>query len=342
MSVTPDTEKIKKVLIVRWGALGDLALCSAVFQDLSEQLPQAEFHLNTDPAWSPLFESDSRFQRLVTLKMRGNSFSSALKNWLALLRQEKYDLIIDLQSNDRSRLFLGIAVFLGAAPGLRLSTRTVFPYNVVTPESNAEMHALEAFRIPLRALGLQPKQDRPALFFSEHAKQRANRLLKDNRLSKAKFMVFVPGSSVSGAHKRWGDSNYIELGKALLDQKLVMQVAVLGAKSDESLCQSVCNGIGEAAVNLAGETALDELTTIFDASFAVVANDTGLAHMAAATDRPVFVICGPTLASRVKPAGSNVTAFQADVNCFESSPPEECMSQVTPRMVMDALVDRHN
>ncbi len=222
MLVKPDTEKIKKVLIVRWGALGDLALCSAVFQDLSEQLPQAELHLNTDPAWSSLFESDGRFQRLVTLKMRGNSFSSALKNWLALLRQEQYDLIIDLQSNDRSRLFLGIALFLGAAPAMRLSTRTVFPYNIVTPESNTQMHALEAFRIPLRALGLLPKQDRPALYFSEQAKHRASKLLEDHRLSKGKFIVFVPGSSLSGAHKRWGDSNYIELGKVLLDEKLVM------------------------------------------------------------------------------------------------------------------------
>ena len=121
-----------------------------------------------------------------------------------------------------------------------------------------------------------------------------------------------------------------------------MQMAVLGGVSDAALCEAICDGIGEAAVNLAGETALDELTTIFDASFAIVANDTGLAHVAAATDKPVIVICGPTLASRVKPAGSNVTAFQADVNCFASLPADECMSQVTPKMIMAALVDHHD
>ena len=333
MSVKADTAKIKKVLIVRWGALGDLALCSAVFQDLREELPNAEFHLNTDPSWSVLFESDDRFSRLVTTKMRGAGFRNALANWLALLRQEKYDLIIDLQSNDRSRLFLAVALFLGVAPRLRLSTRSVFPYNVATPESNTRMHALQVFRVPLRALGLHPSHDQPVLFFSDDAKQRAENLIKKHHLLKGKFIILVPGSSISGAHKRWGDKNYIELGKELLDDKTVLQVAVLGGKSDEQLCQSICDDIGESAINLAGQTRLDEITTIINASFAVVANDTGLAHMAAATDRPVVVICGPTLASRVKPAGSNVTAFQADIDCFASASAEDCMSQVTAEMV---------
>jgi heptosyltransferase-2 len=338
MSVKPDIEKIHKVLIVRWGALGDLALCSAVFQDLREQLPDAEFHLNTDPSWSILFESDDRFSRLVTLKMRGAGLRNALANWLALLRQEKYDLVIDLQSNDRSRFFLATSLFLGLAPRLRLSTRTVFPYNIQTPETNAEMHALEIFRVPLRALKLHPAHDKPVLFVSDDAKQRAENLLKEYRLSKGKFIIFVPGSSISGAHKRWGDKNYIDLGRALVDEKTVMQVAVLGGKSDAELCQSICDGIGEAAVNLAGQTVLDEITTIVDASFAVVANDTGLAHMAAATERPVVVICGPTLASRVKPAGNTVTAFQADNNCFASASGEDCMSLVTAEMVKSVFV----
>jgi len=68
-----------------------------------------------------------------------------------------------------------------------------------------------------------------------------------------------------------------------------------------------------------------------------VANDTGTAHLASATGRPMVVICGPTDPRRVKPLGDNVDAFQAElpcINCYRKHcAHHSCMRVITPAMV---------
>jgi heptosyltransferase-2 len=69
----------------------------------------------------------------------------------------------------------------------------------------------------------------------------------------------------------------------------------------------------------------------------IVANDTGTAHLASATGRPMVVICGPTDPRRVKPLGDNVDAFQAElpcINCYRKHcAHHSCMRLITPAMV---------
>lgn len=331
-------KEVKKILIIRWGSLGDLALCSAIFQDVYEQFPQAEIHLMVDPVWAPLFEGDPRFSQLITYRIRGVPFWDSVKNWLKLMRSEKYDLSIDLQNNDRSRFLQIISWSLFMAPKWRVSTTGNFPFNVKTAPISRDMYALEVLRVPLEALNLAVNHNKPVLYSSLERQQQAKRLLEDFRVDPGSYIIFVPGSSQSGYKKRWGDSNYIELGRQLVKSNKIDKIVLLGAKSDQALCQRIETALGEACVDLSGRTELGHITTLVSLSKGVIANDTGIAHIAASQNVPIAVICGPTLASRVKPAGDNVITFQVPVDCFSELQPEECMKQVTAEMVFKELV----
>ncbi|MBL8253945.1 MAG: hypothetical protein JNJ76_10115, partial [Candidatus Competibacter sp.] len=63
--------------------------------------------------------------------------------------------------------------------------------------------------------------------------------------------------------------------------------------------------------------------------------------VAAATDRPMVVICGPTDPHRVKPLGDNVVALQADlpcINCYQKDcAHHSCMPAITPDRVIATL-----
>ena len=72
--------------------------------------------------------------------MGGVGFFVALKNWLALLRRERYDLIIDFQCYDRSRLLMSVAVLLGIAPRYRAGTQAILPYNLVPGVNTSKMN----------------------------------------------------------------------------------------------------------------------------------------------------------------------------------------------------------
>ncbi len=330
--------KIKKIIIIRWGSLGDLAINSAIFQDIYEQLPDREIHLMTEPQWADLFKHDPRFTKIITYPMRGVSKLQALKNWLKVFNSEKYDLSIDLQNNDRSRFLQSLSFILMKAPQWRVSTTDNFPFNIKTEKITHEMHALEVLQTPIKAIGLKLKHSKPVLFFAKHQIDEAKSILEKFGILKEKFVILVPGSSLSGKLKRWGAHNYFTLAKLLISQNKVEKIILLGSKNEIDLCEQLTKKIGDRCINLAGHTNLAHITTIVSLSIGVVSNDSGIAHIAAAESTPVVVIFGPTLATRVKPTGENIRTLQAPISCFAKLKPEKCMSKITPEMVIHALL----
>ena len=55
----PNPADIKRILIIKWSAMGDLVLGSAIFEDVRKAFPDADIHLNTLPTWKGLFRAVS-------------------------------------------------------------------------------------------------------------------------------------------------------------------------------------------------------------------------------------------------------------------------------------------
>ncbi len=316
--------------------MGDLAICSAVMNDICEHFSSSEVHLNVEPPWDKLFENDPRFEQIHSMKIRKAPRLSSTRAWLAMLRRERFDLIIDLQRNDRSRLLLSLARLFGVAPSLRIATASGFPYNLSASPHADNAHALTVIRAAAEGLGVQCTTEQPVFHIDKALRQSAESLLAEHDLIHKPFAILVPGSSLSGAQKRWGLENYRAMAQ-LFFERGIERCVVLGGPDEIELCQQLCDSIGEQAVNLCGKTQLLELPVIAEHCDYMVSNDTGTAHLAAAANIPMVVICGPTDASKVHPIGKKVTALQVPMECFAQHDAEYCMSQLGPEQVWQAL-----
>jgi ADP-heptose:LPS heptosyltransferase len=69
------------------------------------------------------------------------------------------------------------------------------------------------------------------------------------------------------------------------------------------------------AVNLAGKTSLREVTALLERAELVIANDSGPMHIAAALDRPLVTLFGPTNAVRTGPYGRSDSVLRIDIPC---------------------------
>lgn len=56
-------DRIRRVLVIKWSALGDVVTASALMEDIAQALPHADIHLNTQPNCAGLFAHDPRFPR---------------------------------------------------------------------------------------------------------------------------------------------------------------------------------------------------------------------------------------------------------------------------------------
>ncbi|MFM2111967.1 MAG: hypothetical protein RLZZ271_627 [Pseudomonadota bacterium] len=131
--------------------------------------------------------------------------------------------------------------------------------------------------------------DQPVLRVSD---AQVHTALSRQGLAEKGYYVFAPGAEF-GPAKRWPASHFAELAR-LLDATVLL----LGSGKERALCEEItqaANASVDAAassgqptqvsarcVNLAGKTSLDEAIALIAAARAVVSNDSGLMHVAAA------------------------------------------------------------
>ena len=94
----------------------------------------------------------------------------------------------------------------------------------------------------------------------------------------------------------WPHYHYAALAKKLIDDGY--QIALFGSAKDNEAGKEIIAALSSEQQawcrNLAGETQLEQAVILIAACKAVVTNDSGLMHVAAALDRPLVALYGPS------------------------------------------------
>ncbi len=317
--------------------MGDVVIATALFEDIAQAFPGREIHLNTLPVWEGLFVEDSRFSSVFAVDLRARQGQmQRIVEWLQRVRAGHYDLVIDLQCNDRSRLLLSLLWLVGCHIPYRLGNRRQFPYNIAPAELPKPVHTMTRCRAALEAGGISATTPRPVLSLPQFNHARVDRLMKAHELREGHYAVFMPGCNAKGYLKRWGAARYAALANRFHEDGLV-RIVLIGGADEVDECQAIAETCGEWLVNLCGQTEIFDIPLLCQPARLIVANDTGGAHLASVSTTPMLVICGPTDPRRVKPLGDNVVTLQADlpcINCYRKTcSHHSCMSMLTPDRV---------
>lgn len=332
-------EDIRRILIVKWSALGDVVIASALMEDVARAFPKAEIDLNTMPNCVGLFAHDPRFAEIFAIDVRNRA--ERWKNawaWVRRVKAGRYDLLIDFQRSDHSRFLVSLLLLVGGAPLRRLGNRGGFPYNYTPDVRDIRAHAFCTMRSVLESVGIPTKTDHPVFYPAPQSLAKVNLLRATHGLEDGRYVVLLPGSQAAGWLKRWGAGRYASLA-GLLHRQGVDKIVVVGGPDEIADCAIVAEA-GPFVVNLNGALALLEIAPLCSGAAAIIGNDTGTAHFSSAAGRPLLVLCGPTNPRRVKPIGEHVVALQAELpcsNCYgktcRHSDPHACMAAITPEFL---------
>ncbi|MGH8668034.1 MAG: glycosyltransferase family 9 protein [Burkholderiales bacterium] len=103
------------------------------------------------------------------------------------------------------------------------------------------------------------------------------------------YAVLHPGSQL--ASRRWPAERFAQVGDALAQEG--MRVVITGTAAEAGLARRVKDAMRQPALDLAGRTTLGGLAALISRARLLVANDTGVSHIAAATRTPsVIIACG--------------------------------------------------
>jgi ADP-heptose:LPS heptosyltransferase len=154
------------------------------------------------------------------------------------------------------------------------------------------------------------------------------------------YVAFHPSAAV--AARRPSAPRCAEMVRALVADG--QHVVVTGTAADRKLTAAVA---GDAALDLGGRTTLAELAAVFAGARAVVAPNTGPAHLAAAVGAPIVSLFAPVVpAARWRPYGTRVTMLgDQDAPCRDTRAREcpvrghPCLDGITDRDVVVAVTE---
>ncbi|MDR2353228.1 MAG: lipopolysaccharide heptosyltransferase II [Deltaproteobacteria bacterium] len=157
--------------------------------------------------------------------------------------------------------------------------------------------------------------------------------------SKGFLLTLAPGASF-GSAKRWSALNFARSAKLILSGHPRGKIVILGGDTEIEDARTVANNLkGLEVTNLAGQTNLSQVMTIFKNSSLVISNDSGLSHLAGALGAPVVVPFGPTNPLTTGPLGLQHAIARKAVHCSpclkRECPLKEriCFTGVTPELV---------
>lgn len=153
-------------------------------------------------------------------------------------------------------------------------------------------------------------------------------------------VIFCPGAEY-GPAKRWPTWHFASLARRIVSAD--KPVWLLGSAKDAALGEQIVRASDSAALNLCGKTTLDQAIDLLATARAVVTNDSGLMHVAAALNRPVVALYGsssPLYTPPLSPLAHIVRQYLPCSPCFKRECPLghlDCLNGLTPDTVLSYL-----
>ena len=297
------------------------------------------------PAWSlPLLERMPQIRRGLVMPLGHGRLGLFERYRLGKkLRKEKYDQAILLPNSLKSAL---LPFFAGIKQ--RTGWRGEMRYGLLNDLRHLDKQAYPLMVERFVALAysdeaiLPQKLPRPRLLID--ARQCADARAKFALNIERPVLALCPGAEF-GEAKRWPENYYAEVAAERIAAG--WQVWLFGSGNDQRVTEQIVRQLPEQArefcSDLAGKTALAEAVDLLSLADAVVTNDSGLMHVAAALDRPLVVVYGSTSPAFTPPLSDRAVILFIEVDCgpcFQRECPLghlKCLRDLKPELVISAL-----
>ncbi|MBH3258943.1 ADP-heptose--LPS heptosyltransferase RfaF [Serratia marcescens] len=338
-----------KILVIGPSWVGDMMMSQSLYRTLKAEYPSAEIDVMA-PAWCrPLLARMPEVNQALAMPLGHGALGLGERRRLGrALRANRYDRAYVLPNSFKSAL----VPFFADIPQ-RTGWRGEMRYGLLN-----DVRVLDKAAFPLMV------QRYVALAYDKGRIQRADDLPQPllwprlqvndaeiadttaafNLTGSRPIVGFCPGAEF-GPAKRWPHYHYAALAQRLIESGY--QIALFGSAKDHEAGEQIRAALQEDAcdfcLNLAGKTQLEQAVILIAACRAVVSNDSGLMHVAAALNKPLIALYGPSSPDFTPPLSDKARVIRliSGYHKVRKGDAEQGYHQslidIQPQQVLDAL-----
>jgi lipopolysaccharide heptosyltransferase I len=307
-----------RILIIKPSSPGDILHALPVARALRAARPDAHIAWLVATSFANLLQTESSIDELILFDRK--RFAKVLRSvavtrdfwtFLRSLKARRFDTVIDLQGLIRSGF---MAWTCGATTRIGFRDAREFGwifYNRRITARRADMHAVERNMAALFAMATPESTPDLRTTFDSDDDAAVDALLKSCGID-GPFAVLVPGTRWET--KRWSPERFGELA-ARLRADFGLPALLVGGPDDAADAALAVGTSDGAAISVCGMTSLRQLAAVVARARVVVSSDSTPMHMAAAFDRPLVALFGPTSPDRTGPFGHGEAVLRLDLAC---------------------------
>lgn len=281
-----------RILVMRLDRIGDVVLSTPVVQQLRAAYPSALITILVQPACRELVEGNPDLDDVLLYdkhRRHRGIFSTIGFAWG--LRRYRFDTVLVLHPTNRSHW---IAWFAGIPRRIGYDRKSAWllTQRLVHRKQEGAKHEAEYALEFLPTMGCTPTAPQLFVPIRLEAKRRVEAVLREAEMQPSDRLVVLHPSS-SDANRRWSAERFAQLGDQLIVSHRVRVILVGGAEPMHAeAALSVARRMRQPSLNLAGRLSVGELACVLQRAQALVSNDSGPVHIAAAVGTPVVAIFG--------------------------------------------------
>ncbi|MBX7041583.1 MAG: glycosyltransferase family 9 protein [Ignavibacteria bacterium] len=304
-----DKSKIKNILVVKFGGIGDILLTTPVFPNIRAYFPDAVINVLTLRNARDILIDNPYITRAFTYDPNEDKSWCLIRN----IRKQKYDLIIDLYGNPRTALI----TFISGAKyrfGFKFRGRN-YAYNRSVMGRGGTVHNVEFNLDALNALGIPIVSRDLYLPLNIVHREFADSFIRSSGLEGKKII----GISKTGGweSKRYKSNDYIELIDKLNGIYDANFILFWGTKKEREDCEYIAKSIRAGNAFVIPDSPIKYLGALIQKCSLVIGNDSGPLHIAVAVGTPTLGIYGPTNPKLQGPYGEkNLSVVKEELNCL--------------------------
>ncbi|MBO7083043.1 MAG: glycosyltransferase family 9 protein [Bacteroidales bacterium] len=267
---------MKKILIIRFSSIGDIVLTTPIVRCLRHQYPDAQLHVLTKSSYRSIYASNPHVDKVFELP-------SNMKELVRQLREEHYDFVVDLHKNWRSwRVRMALHRPSASFPKLDFQK---FLYTKLKIGKLPPVHIVDRYFKAVEKLGVHNDGQGLDFYFNEGDELHYEDLPEAFRDG---FVAVVIGGQHST--KILPVDKVVEVCEAL-DNPVVL----VGGPEDAARGDRIKAKVGSYVGNTCGRLTLGQSASLLKLADAVLTNDTGMMHIAAALRKPIVSVWGNTV-----------------------------------------------
>jgi lipopolysaccharide heptosyltransferase I len=308
---------VRRLLIVRLGALGDVVHAIPVAAALRRAFPQARIDWLVSAKHRAMLDLVPVIDRRLVINDRADASGGAsLLGAIRELRAAHYDVVIDLQGLIKSAMLAratGAPRVIGFGAGYAREGIARWFYTDVFDAGRGGMyhpretrHVVDINLSILETLGISasrpefPLEPVSSAVAAEIAAQTGGR-----------YILVNPGAA--WPNKRWPPERFGALASTLHERTGATAV-VLWGPGERTLADAVATAAQGAAI-VSPQTTVADLVALARGASLFVSGDTGPTHIASAVGTPIVGLYGPTRPSRNGPLSARDAVVTRDAEC---------------------------